>query len=66
MNIDDIQKLNNQMIKTKRDLGTLASKIFDKSLYENKNVVKVITEESLTNINFPEAIGFSRKMNKSK
>ena len=62
MNVDDIKQLNTQMIKNNSDLGTLASAITDKSLYENKSVVKVKTKESLTNINFPEAISFSRKI----
>jgi len=34
MNINDIKKLNNQMIKNNCKLGTLASKIFEKELYE--------------------------------
>ena len=63
MNIDDIRNLNNQMIKNKSQLGTLASKISDKKIYEKmKNVVKVITKESLDNSNFPEAINFIRKI----
>ena len=62
MNVDDIKQLNTQMIKNNSDLGTLASAITDKGLYENKSVVKVKTKESLTNINFPEAISFSRKI----
>ena len=62
MNIDDIKQLNNQMIKNNSNLGTLASVISDKSLYENKSVVKVTTKESLTNVNFPEAVDFSRKI----
>ena len=62
MNIDDIKQLNNQMIKNNSNLGTLASVISDKSLYENKSVVKVTTKESLTNVNFPEAVGFSREI----
>ena len=36
MNIDDIRNLNNQMIKNKSQLGTLASKIKDENLYENQ------------------------------
>ena len=62
MNVDDIKQLNKQMIKNNSNLGTLASAITDKGLYENKSVVKVKTKESLTNINFPEAISFSRKI----
>ena len=60
MNIEDIRKLNDQMIKSQSQLGTLASKIKDKALYENENVVKVKTKEPLDDQNFPEAINFSR------
>ena len=62
MNIDDIRNLNNQMIKNRFYLGTLAAKIKDNSLLKNQNVVKVITNEKLNNLNFPEAINFMRKV----
>ena len=61
MEVDDIRNLNNQMIKSNSGFGTLASKIYDKKLYENKNAVKVITKEILNDSNFPEAISFRRK-----
>jgi 3-deoxy-manno-octulosonate cytidylyltransferase (CMP-KDO synthetase) len=64
MNIEDIRNLNNQMIKNQSELGTLASKIKDKKLYKNNNIVKVNTKEQLDNQNFPEAINFSRKISK--
>ena len=64
MNIEDIQNLNSQMIETKRDLGTLAAKINDKKIFENHNIVKVITEESLDQSKFPRAINFIRKLDK--
>ena len=63
MNIDDIRSLNNQMIKNKSGLGTLASIILDKKLHEDQNVVKVLTNKILENNNFPEAINFMRKTN---
>ena len=62
MNIDDIKKLNNQMNIFKSEMGTLASKISNKELYENQNIVKVITKEDLNNLNFPEAKNFMRKV----
>ena len=62
INIDDIKNLNNQMIRNNSNLGTLASLISDKGLYNNENVVKVTTQERLTNVNFPYATSFSRKM----
>ncbi len=64
MNIDDIQNLNNNMINTKRDLGTLAAKINDKKVFENQDIVKVITEESLDVAKFPQALNFMRKLDK--
>ena len=62
MNIEDIKNLNNQMQKNQSQLGTLASKIKDRKLFENQNIVKVMTKEKLNNTNFPEAINFMRKI----
>ena len=62
MDIDDIRNLNSQMIKNNSQLGTLASKISDKGIYENENVVKVITKKNLDKTNFPEALNFIRKI----
>ncbi len=61
MNISDIRNLNDQMIKNNSEMGTLASKITDQLLYENKNVVKVETEMNLNSSNFPNAKNFMRK-----
>ena len=63
MNVADIKNLNNQMIKYKNKLGTLASIITNKNLFYNQNVVKVSTKEKLSNNNFPEATNFSRELN---
>ena len=41
ININDIRNLNNQMIKSNFELGTLASQISEKKIYENQNTVKV-------------------------
>ena len=54
------------MIKTKSELGTLASNINNKNLYEQQNVVKVETKESLDNLEFPEAVNFMRKSESKK
>ena len=62
MNIDDIRNLNNKMIKNQSQLGTLASNIMDKEMYENLNIVKVTTKDKLNNSNFPEAKNFIRKI----
>ena len=61
ININDIKNLNELMIKTNSQMGTLGSKINDKAIYQNENFVKVITKESLKNLNFSEAINFKRK-----
>jgi 3-deoxy-manno-octulosonate cytidylyltransferase (CMP-KDO synthetase) len=50
------------MIKNSSQIGTLGSVITDKVFYENQNVVKVTTKESLVNSNFPEAINFDREI----
>ena len=62
MNIDDIKNLNKRMIENNSKMSTLGSKISDKKLYFNKNVVKVITKQSLNYINFPEAEFFYREV----
>ena len=62
INVEDIQNLNNQMIQNKSVLGTLASKFVDKKLYNDQNVVKVVTKEKLDISNFPEALNFSRNI----
>jgi 3-deoxy-manno-octulosonate cytidylyltransferase (CMP-KDO synthetase) len=62
MNIEDIRNLHKQMIKSKSELGTLASIIKDIKFYKEQNIVKVITKESLENSQFPEAKNFIRKL----
>ena len=66
INIDDIRNLNKKMIESSSKLGTLASKIQDKALLENPNVVKVLTKENLNQTNFPEALNFMRIIPKEK
>ena len=66
MNIDDIRNLNKKMIESSSKLGTLASKIKDKALLENPNVVKVLTKENLNQSNFPEALNFKRNITEEK
>ena len=61
IDVDDIRSLNQFMINTNLKIGTLASKILDKKLYDNQSAVKVKTIEELSHKNFPEAIYFKRK-----
>ncbi len=62
-NIDeeDIIKLNNFMISSNANIGTLATKIKNNTMLSNKNIVKVTLTEKLSNYNFPAAINFSRE-----
>jgi len=60
INKDDIINLNNFMINQNAGLGTLAAKIKDDKMLNSKNVVKVITDEKLTESNFPIALNFTR------
>jgi len=60
INKDDIIKLNNFMIDQDAELGTLAAKIKDNEMLNNKNVVKVITDKKLQENNFPLALNFTR------
>ena len=57
----DVVKLNDLMIKTNSDIGTLASEIKESSVLSNENIVKVITKKKLENNNFTEAVNFSRQ-----
>ena len=60
INPEDIIHLYNNMIKNNSDMGTLAAKITEHSMFYNKNVVKVKTQEKLKNNNFVLATDFSR------
>ena len=61
INKEDIINLNNFMINQDADLGTLAAKIEDDKMFDNKNVVKVITDKKLEGCNFPKALNFTRE-----
>ena len=60
INKDDIINLNNFMIEYQAEFGTLAAKIKNDKIYNNKNVVKVITQSKLRENNFPIALNFTR------
>jgi 3-deoxy-manno-octulosonate cytidylyltransferase (CMP-KDO synthetase) len=61
IDIQDIVKLNDKMLKNPSDIGTLAATIKDNKNLRNENIVKVITENTLGQNNFPKAVSFSRK-----
>ena len=60
INKDDIINLNNFMINHDAGLGTLAAKIQDDKMLNNKNIVKVIIDKKLIENNFPIALNFTR------
>jgi len=61
INKDDIINLNNLMINNESEIGTLAAMIPNERTLNNKNVVKVITENKLKENNFPLALNFTRE-----
>ena len=60
INKEDIINLNNLMVTENAELGTLAAKIEDGKMLNNRNVVKVITDKKLVENNFPTALNFTR------
>ena len=64
INTADIIKLNDKMVKSYSDLGTLAAIITDDYYLNNESIVKVITEKSLEEDHFSRALSFLRKSEK--
>ena len=61
INKNDIINLNNLMINSDSEFGTLAAIIQNDKMFNDKNVVKVITENKLEENNFPIALNFTRE-----
>ena len=61
IDIQDIVRLNDKMLKNPSNIGTLAATIKDNRNLRNENIVKVITENTLVEKNFPKGISFLRK-----
>ena len=61
IDIKDIVSLNDKMEQNSSNIGTLAAIIKDNKNLKNENIVKVITENSLGENNFPKSISFLRK-----
>ena len=61
-NIDknDIINLNNFMINSSSEIGTLAAEIKSDKMLNDQNVVKVITDQKLEESNFPTVLNFTR------
>ena len=64
IDVQDIVSLNEKMVKNRSNIGTLAAIIKENKNLNNENIVKVITENSLRENNFPRAISFLRKSEK--
>ncbi|MDA9695357.1 3-deoxy-manno-octulosonate cytidylyltransferase [Candidatus Pelagibacter sp.] len=61
IDIQDIVRLNDKMFKNPSNIGTLAATIKDNKNLRNENIVKVITENTLGEDNFPKGKSFLRK-----
>ena len=61
IDLEDIKNLQKRMIENKSKIGTLAFDIKNKVLFNNKNIVKVITDEKLERSKFSKAINFMRE-----
>ncbi len=61
IDIQDIIRLNDKMLQNPSKIGTLAAIIKDNKNLKNENIVKVITENTLGDNNFPKSISFLRK-----
>jgi len=64
IDIQDIVRLNDKMLQNHTKIGTLAAIIKENKNLKNENIVKVITENSLIENNFPKGISFLRKSEK--
>lgn len=58
---NDIIKLNKLMIENDSEIGTLAAEINDSLIFDNENIVKVITNKKLYQDSFQLALDFKRK-----
>ena len=61
INLNDLKHFNNLITKNNPEIGTLASKINETNI-NNKNIVKVITKNKITNESFPFALDFKRNI----
>ena len=60
IDIKDLVSLNHKMVQNNYNLGTLAATIKNKKNLKDENIVKVITENTLEDNNFPRGIFFLR------
>ena len=62
IDIEDIKNLNDNAIKKKCEIATLACKIKDKNVLNKSNIVKVITGEKISKENISRANTFLREV----
>ena len=62
IDINDLKHLNKLTTVNKPEISTLGSEIIDKNSLNNENIVKVITDNKITNFNFPVVKDFKRKL----
>ena len=60
IDINDLTSLYKLTKKNNSDMATLATKIYNKNVYRDKNIVKVTTNSKLNKNNFPTAKNFKR------
>ena len=60
IDIQDIVSLNDKMLQYRSNIGSLAAKIEDKKKLKDENIVKVVTENTLVENNFPRTKSFLR------
>jgi len=66
IDVNDIKNLNKIAKKNKFDIATLATKIKNKKIVDNKNIVKVVTKRNIGYQNPQKAISFYRILKKNK
>ena len=63
IDLNDLKHLYKLININKPEIGTMAAEIENKSKFNDENIVKVITENKITNENFPIALDFKRRAN---
>jgi len=65
IDVNDLKHLNKLIQTNKSEIGTLAAEIEDQHKLNDENIVKVITDNKITNENFTIAKDFKRKLENS-
>ena len=62
IDVNDIKNLHEHAISKRSEIGTMASKIKDETIFNKKNIVKVITQDELSGNNTSKAKTFLREV----